>query len=205
LVNQRKLHSPDLHGPQINVTWYQAAAYCNWLSQREGLPPEQWCYEPNADGRYAEGMRAAPDFLNRTGYRLPTESEWEYATRCGTESARFFGQPADLLPGYAYFDENSRDRAWPVGNLKPNDYGLFDMLGNVTEWCQERYTKFSRTATILHDEIVPEATSDRVDRVVRGGALHNHAKYIGSSERFFTGPSNRGIHLGFRVARSHPK
>ncbi len=67
--------------PQTRVTWYDAAAYCNWLSERDGLPRDQWCYEPNEEGKYEAGMRIVADFAARRGYRLPIESEWEYACR----------------------------------------------------------------------------------------------------------------------------
>ena len=132
--------------PQVEVDWCDAAHYCNWLSQIEGIPKSQWCYEPNAEGKYAQGMKPAKDFVQRTGYRLPTEIEWEYACRSGSQTSRFYGLSVELLPKYAWFLGNSdhRDRIWPVAMKKPNDYGLFDMLGNVWQWCETRTDVWNR-------------------------------------------------------------
>ena len=75
--------------------------------------------------------------LERTGYRLPTEAEWEYACRSGTITSRYYGVSTDLLGKYAWYQANSREHAWPGGSLIPNESGLFDMLGNVVEWVQD--------------------------------------------------------------------
>ena len=83
-------------------------------------------------------MKIRADALGRTGYRLPTEAEWEYACRAGAVTSRYFGVNVDLLGQYAWYLATSQDHAWPCGSLLPNDLGLFDMLGNVYEWCQER-------------------------------------------------------------------
>ena len=84
-------------------------------------------------------MTIPADALKRTGYRLPTEAEWEYACRAGAITSRYYGLSIDLLEQYARYQANSQDHAWPCGSLLPNDLGLFDMLGNVYEWCQDRY------------------------------------------------------------------
>jgi len=77
------------------------------------------------------------DSLSRTGYRLPTEAEWEYACRAEATTSRYFGSGADLLPRYAWYVNNAHYRSWPVGQKQPNDFGLFDMLGNAMQWCQD--------------------------------------------------------------------
>ena len=119
------------------MTWYEAAEYCNWLSEKEGISADQWCYEPNDQGKFAEGMRAKDKYLTLTGYRLPTEAEWEFACRAGTITRFYFGQNDALLANYAWYRaQQQSDRTWPVASLKPNDFGLFDMLGNVWHWCE---------------------------------------------------------------------
>ena len=132
-------YSPDPEGPWIGPDWYTAAHYCNWLSEQEGLPKDQWCYLPNEAGAYAEGMTIPADVLERTGYRLPTEAEWEYACRSGAITSRYYGHSLDLLEAYARYQANSKEHAWRCGSLFPNDLGLFDMLGNMDEWCQDSW------------------------------------------------------------------
>src|SRR5262249_6849731 len=127
--------TPDC--PVMEVSWHHAAAYCNWLSEREGIPRDQWCYEPNVPGLFAAGMRHAPNALGRTGYRLPTEAEWEYACRAGSVTLWSHGQADDLIGKYAWYRSNAQERSYPTGLLRPNALGLFDMHGNAWEWVHE--------------------------------------------------------------------
>jgi len=127
-------YSPDPQGPWTGPDWYIAAHYCNWLSEQEGLPRDQWCYLPNEAGAYAEGMSIPADALERTGYRLPTEAEWEYACRAGTKTVYSFGDDSKLLGDHAWFKLNAPDKTRPVGSKVPNPWGLYDTHGNVWEW-----------------------------------------------------------------------
>ena len=99
-------------------------------------------------------MTVPADVLVRTGYRLPTEAEWEYACRSGTMTSRYYGAGTELLGRYARYQANSQDHAWACGGLLPNDLGLFDMLGNAYEWVHDRYgiTRISRQG-IINDNI----------------------------------------------------
>ena len=176
------------------------AAYCNWLSKQAGIPRDEWCYVPNDKGQYAQGMRVVPDFVKRSGYRLPTALEWEYACRAGSVTRWSFGEAEDLLPKYAWGQSNSWSRLHPVGTLRPNDLGLFDMYGNAWEWCQDAEDSAAATGPAAPDGVV----TDAVPRVARGGAFGHGTLTMQSSNDIAIQPSQRGGDLGFRTGPDIP-
>ncbi len=204
----------DPRCPITNVSWYQAAAYCNWLSEQEGIPENQWCYKPNKDGVYASGMKPTDNYLSLTGYRLPTEAEWEFACRAGTITMRYYGQADELLEKYAWFEVNSKNpenssiQLQPVGRLKPNDVGLFDTLGNALEWCQDEYRK-PKPAADKSDPLVidnPDASevNDAQFRIARGEKFLGKRESIRAARRDHKhSPKEQDFIMGLRPARTH--
>ena len=203
--NDLGTYSPEVSGPRIFVTWFGAAAYCNWLSKMEGLPIDQWCYSPNAKGEYASGMTIPADFLRRTGYRLPTEAEWECACRAGASTSRYFGSSAALLERYAWYAKKLGDPPHPqrCGELLPNDLGLFDMLGNVSEWCQEAYVPYQLSGTYGTGGEVTDGP-ESPPRAHRGGGYDNRRRFARSADRTMGRLSDLAGDVGFRPARTMP-
>jgi serine/threonine protein kinase/formylglycine-generating enzyme required for sulfatase activity len=196
-----RIKAREIDAPANGVSWYDAAAYCNWLSEREGIPQEEWCYE--SDAAIRDAMISVPDYLHRTGYRLPTEAEWEYACRAGTATARFFGETETLLGEYAWYS-NSSEGKWmlPVGTLKPNGVGLFDVLGNAIEWSQGTASIFDSTVEFLDDreQIIKLSSND--ERIVRGGSFSSRAPIVRSASRIGIRQDDRNFFSGFRVSRT---
>jgi formylglycine-generating enzyme required for sulfatase activity len=162
--------------PVEAVSWEDAVEFCQRLSD---LPKEKKA------GRV---------------YRLPTEAEWEYACRAGSTTAFSFGNEQDSLDDYAWFCDNSDHKTHPVGEKKPNAWGLYDMHGNVWEWCSDWYGEYPKDA--VSD---PSGPSKGVDRVNRGGGWSTGSAGCGSlfRNRFF--PANRIHYFGFRLALSSPE
>ena len=198
-------YSPDSNGPWSTLDWYMAAHYCNWLSEQEGLPKEEWCYVPNQAGAYAEGMTIPADVLERTGYRLPTEAEWEYACRSGTVTSYYYGLSIELLGNYAWYQANSKEHAWSCGSLLPNDLGLFDMLGNEFEWVQDSAERVLRKKTEMASDVIamPETVIEKNTRALRGGSFFYAPPVLRSALRVGTSPGARIANYGFRISRTY--
>ncbi len=118
----------------VRLGFYEAAAYCNWLSEREGIEESEWCYEPNDEGRIDGGMRIVQDHLRRSGYQIPTPDLWEYACRAGTRTPRPYGFGMELSSGSIRWMGTRSVNRETTATRQPNAFGLFDMLGNHAEW-----------------------------------------------------------------------
>jgi formylglycine-generating enzyme required for sulfatase activity len=203
--------SPTPDSPIVGVTWYLAAQYCRWLSEQEGITEDQMVYPSIAeierckDGKTA--LRMPANYLKRTGYRLHTEVEWEFACRAGARTSSYFGSSSGLVGHYAWFAGNSRGRTWPVGQKRPNDLGLFDMHGNVFTWCQERAAPYpvGTLPSPASDEEGPLQITDRTDRVLRGASFALPLLGMRSARRHDgQSPTGRLAGFGVRVARTLP-
>lgn len=129
-------------------------------------------------------------------YRLPTEAEWEYACRAGRTTRFSFGDDESRLGEYAWYDGNSGSRTHPVAQKKPNAWGLYDMHGNVWEWCQDRYGDYPSGSVTD-----PEGPSSGSYRVIRGGSWVNEPRFVRSANRGRSYPDYRNYNLGFRLLR----
>jgi len=198
-----------LDHPVEMVTWFDAVIYCNRISAAEGLRP---CYY--SDEAFTLPFDGAPPVTEGTvywdqaawGYRLPTESEWEYACRAGTGTAYNSGQDnlacdqdanLDSLAWYSY---NSGSTHHSVCLKTPNVWDLCDMHGNVWEWCWDWDGEYPAEPVV--DPIGPPSGTYRV---LRGGSLHNSARHCRSAYRSWRLPGGRNVYIGFRVVRRAPQ
>ena len=187
------------------MTWYEAVHYCNWLSEREGIDKAQWCYEPNKQGMFAAGMKTKDKFWEMTGYRLPTEAEWEYACRAGTVTSRYYGLTTKLLPQYAWYVEDGENHTWSIGKLEPNGWGLVDMLGNAMEWCYDPPVPYPTKAnSVVDDWPTTRPVDDAVRRAVRGGAFNFLPRSVRAAYRNYFAPDIPIDYIGFRPVRTYP-
>jgi formylglycine-generating enzyme required for sulfatase activity len=195
--------------PVENITWYEAIQYCNARSRKEGLTPAY-----TITGNNVQWNRNAQ--VGTAGYRLPTEAEWEYACRAGTitpfnvgnnitvNQANWYGTYPYTIETH-YFSQQElevrpgeyRQRTVPAGSFAPNTWGLFDMHGNVWEWCWDYYGEYSTAA-----ETDPTGAAIGSFRVHRGGGWNDFAKHIRSAYRAAMPPNEGMYNIGFRLARN---
>jgi len=157
--------------PVEQVKWNEAVEFCRKLSDEEGVE-----------------------------YRLPTEAEWEYACRAGTITAYSFGDDVSQLGEYAWYNANSENTTHPVGEKKPNAWGLYDMHGNVWEWCQDWYGAYE-SLKLASD---PTGPASGTYRVLPGGAFVYQPRLVRAANHFNTPPNDRSPNIGFRLARTIP-
>ena len=136
---------------------------------------------------------------NSEGYRLPFEAEWEYAARAGSESAYAFGSETNELKQYAWYQKNAGNETHPVGELPPNAWGLYDMYGNVHEWCQDWFDREYYSRSPSH---APQGPAQGLARSLRGGDWGSEAWYCRSASRSLSSPDRRSNRVGIRLVKS---
>jgi formylglycine-generating enzyme required for sulfatase activity len=184
----RSVFGPSEDCPVNSVSWYDAAAFCNWLSHQEGIREDQLCYLPNEAGQYGAGMRTADDWRSRSGYRLPTSEEWECVALAGASTDFFFGQDISMIPYYCCCADSQTQ---PVHLLKPNDLGLFGTSGNIWEWC--------------HSHAADEGgltVTDGLPRLIAGGTFGDPRESLRSPQRVSHAAAMISEYIGFRVFRT---
>jgi len=179
--NPSTFRGPNL--PVEQVSWFDAVEFSNRRSIRAGLTPAY-----TISGNTVTWNREA------NGYRLPTEAEWEFACRAGTQTPFNSGTSASEVGWYA---GNSRGRTHPVGQKQPNAWGLYDMHGNVLEWCWDWYGAYPSES-----QTNPQGPNWGVGRVYRGGSWRFEANQTRSAFRFRNNPNLRLNFIGFRLARN---
>jgi serine/threonine protein kinase/formylglycine-generating enzyme required for sulfatase activity len=192
--------TPDC--PMNNVSWYDVAKYCRRLDEAEGLDKDQMIFPPV--DQIGPDLELPEGWLGRRGHRMPTEAEWEYACRARTTTIRFFGainDPATLYR-YGWCQSNSNERCAPTGSLRPNPFGLFDVLGNVAEWCVDRRRDYA-AAPAYDDESVRIVRADE-ERIFRGATYQQMTKDLRSAKRDSREAKAAYSYTGFRIARTVP-
>jgi len=179
--------------PVINVSWYDAIEYCNWLSEQAGIKK---AYDSQGNLLDRNG-KVTKDITKVEGYRLPTEAEWEYAARGGQNSRGYKYVGSDTINEVAWYSDNSGWKTHPVGEKKPNELGLYDMSGNVVEWCHDWYGDYS-SATQTN----PTGPSSGAFRVDRGGSWGNSDQYCRAAARSSSTPTSSIRSIGFRLSRT---
>ena len=174
--------------PVLHISWNDAVQYCNWLSEQQKLPK---VYDFHQDTLLID--------LNAGGYRLPTEAEWEYAAAENRPAKRYKYAGQDNLSALGWYSGNAGGRTHPAGQKRATANGLYDLCGNVWEWCHDRYDTgyYARS----RDADNPAGPPDGGERTLRGGSWNNSGKHCRIANRNSRYPDFRDGSVGFRIMR----
>ncbi|MCY2941649.1 MAG: bifunctional serine/threonine-protein kinase/formylglycine-generating enzyme family protein [Planctomycetota bacterium] len=199
-------YSKTADSAMICISWYDSARFCNLLTEKE-FGASECVYLPNDQGLYEEGMRIVDEPLKKKGYRMPTEAEFEFFYRAGSLAMFNHGSDIRLTDRYSVYFANSKDQVWPVGSLRPNEFGLFDTGGNVFEWCLESYDAYPDLNGADEDVFFRSQNKKimtNISRVMRGGCFYNQIGSLRSADRNGAKPDDRSNSRGLRLVRSLP-
>lgn len=174
--------------PINNISWNEAVAYCNWLSSKEKLEPAYSKKGPNYVCNF-----------NANGYRLPTEAEWEYAAKGGKLSKDYKYSGNNTAEKVAWYKPNSKNSPHTIGTKSPNELGIYDMSGNVWEWCNDWYSESYYDVSPNNNPTGPEMGQKKA---VRGGSWDSELNYLRPANRICTFPTETHEFYGFRIAQS---
>ncbi len=202
--SHRRINADRERLPQRKVSWEIAMLYCQWLNEKEGIPEDQWCYS-NVWSPASGVMKPQPDCLQRRGYRLPTQAEWTFACEAGTNDPWHFGTDEAATQLYEWTLPSSNNHSQRVATLRPNDFGLYDMGGNLAEWTDNFVRSPTRVTTSYFQQ--DRGNDEKIsvtDRVLCGGRFRFSAQ-AAMSDSISVNPYNYlSISTGFRLARTLP-
>ena len=177
--------------PAHSMSWYEIAEYCNWLSQEEGIPKGQRCFEPNSEDKFAEGMKIKPNFRQLSGYRIPTVDEWRFMARGEANTLFSFGQSGELINEHGWYAGNATGLLQPVGLLAPNANGIYDVHGNAWEWTID-------LQGLGEGSVVRSQARARI----LGGAMNSGIRSVMLGGTTYADPGYSSYYYGFRLVRS---